>query len=79
MLPSILSTLGFSPSRRVLSLVFHEPSLPWPRSKVLFFLSFFYVLSSMADDVADGLGNMKLTSDEEEIIPISDEGRMQAM
>ena len=33
----------------------------------------------MADDVADGLGNMKLTSDEEEIIPISDEGRMQAM
>ena len=33
----------------------------------------------MADDVADGLGNMKLTSAEEEIIPISDEGRMQAM
>ena len=33
----------------------------------------------MADDVADGLGNMKLTSDEEEIIPISDEGRVQAM
>ena len=28
-----LSTLGFSPSRRVLSLMFHEPSLPWPRSK----------------------------------------------
>ena len=33
----------------------------------------------MADDVADSLGNMKLTSDEEEIIPISDEGRVQAM
>ena len=33
----------------------------------------------MADDVADSLGNMKLTSDEEEIIPIFDEGRVQAM
>ena len=33
----------------------------------------------MADDVAAGLGNMKLTADEEEIIPISDEGRVQAM
>ena len=27
----------------------------------------------MADDVATGLGKMKLTSDEEEVIPISDE------
>ena len=33
----------------------------------------------MADDVANGSGNMKLTSDEEEIIPISDEGRVQAI
>ena len=33
----------------------------------------------MADDVAAELGNMKLTFDEEEIIPISDEGRVQAM
>ena len=33
----------------------------------------------MADDVANGLGNMKLTSDEEEIILISDEGRVQAI
>ena len=33
----------------------------------------------MADDVAAGLGNMKLTSDEEETIPISDEDRVQAM
>ena len=47
--------------------------------RVLFFLSFFCVLSSMADDVAAELGNMKLTFDEEEIIPISDEGRVQAM
>ena len=33
----------------------------------------------MADDVANRLGNMKLTFDEEEIIPISDEGRVQAI
>ena len=33
----------------------------------------------MADDMANGLGNMKLTSDEKEIIPISDEGRVQAI
>ena len=47
--------------------------------RVLIFLSLYGVFSSMADDVADGLGNMKLTSDEEEIILISDEGKMQAM
>uniref|UniRef100_A0A7N2LLP5 DUF4283 domain-containing protein n=1 Tax=Quercus lobata TaxID=97700 RepID=A0A7N2LLP5_QUELO len=33
----------------------------------------------MADDVADGLRNMKLTSDDEEVIPISDEGRLEAL
>ena len=33
----------------------------------------------MADEVIDGLGNMKLTSEEEEIIPISDEGRVEAI
>ena len=33
----------------------------------------------MADDVADDLGNMKLTSDEEEVIPISNEGRLEAL
>ena len=33
----------------------------------------------MADKVIDGLGNMKLTSVEEEIIPISDEGRVEAI
>jgi len=33
----------------------------------------------MADDVVDGLGNMKLTSDEEEIIHIFDEGRLKAL
>ena len=33
----------------------------------------------MADDVADGLGNMKLTYNEEEVIPISDEGRLEAL
>ena len=33
----------------------------------------------MADDVATGLGKMKLTSDEEEVIPISDEGRLEAL
>jgi len=33
----------------------------------------------MADDVATGLGNMKLTSDEEEMIPISNEGRLEAL
>nr|XP_023921435.1 uncharacterized protein LOC112032902 [Quercus suber] len=33
----------------------------------------------MDDDVADGLGNMKLTSDEEEIIPISNDGRLEAL
>ena len=33
----------------------------------------------MADDVATGLGKMKLTFDEEEVIPISDEGRLEAL
>ena len=33
----------------------------------------------MANDVANGLGNMKLMSDEVEIIPISNEGRVQAI
>ena len=33
----------------------------------------------MVDEVADGLGNMKLTSDEEEVIPISDEGKLAAL
>ena len=33
----------------------------------------------MADDVATGLGKMKLTSDEEEVIPIFDEGRLEAL
>ena len=33
----------------------------------------------MADDVATGLGKMKLTSDEEEVIPIYDEGRLEAL
>ena len=29
--------------------------------------------------VATGLGKMKLTSDEEKVIPISDEGRLEAL
>ena len=33
----------------------------------------------MADDVATGLGKMKLTSYEEEVIPILDEGRLEAL
>lgn len=33
----------------------------------------------MEDEVIDGLRNMKLTSEEEEIIPISDEGRLEAI
>ena len=33
----------------------------------------------MVDDVATGLGNMKLTSNEEEVILISDEGRLEAL
>ena len=33
----------------------------------------------MADDVIDGLKNMKLTMDEEEVIGISDEGRLEAI
>ena len=33
----------------------------------------------MVDDVADGLGNMKLTSDKEEIIHIFDEGKLKAL
>ena len=33
----------------------------------------------MTDDVATGLGNMKLTSNEEEVILISDEGRLEAL
>lgn len=32
----------------------------------------------MADEVLDGLGNMRITSEEEEVIPISDEGRLEA-
>ena len=30
---------------------------------------------SMVDEVIDGLGNMKLMFEDEEVIPISDEGR----
>ena len=33
----------------------------------------------MAEDVIDGLENMKLTTDEEEVIAISDEGRVEAI
>ena len=33
----------------------------------------------MANDVIDSLGNMKLTSEEEEVIPISDEGQLEAI
>ena len=33
----------------------------------------------MADDVIDKLENMKLTTEEEEVIPISDEGRLEAI
>lgn len=33
----------------------------------------------MADEVIGGLGNMKLMSDEEEVISISDEGRLEAL
>ena len=33
----------------------------------------------MVDDVATGLGNMKLTSNEEEVILISDESRLEAL
>ena len=33
----------------------------------------------MADDIATGLDNMKLTSNEEEVILISDEGRLEAL
>ena len=47
--------------------------------KASFFFSLFLVFHVMADDVADDLGNMKLTSDEEEVIPISNEGRLEAL
>ena len=33
----------------------------------------------MAEDVIDGLENMKLTIDEEEVIAISNEGRVEAI
>ena len=33
----------------------------------------------MADDVIDKLENMKLTTEEDEVIPISDEGRLEAI
>lgn len=33
----------------------------------------------MADEVLNSLGNMRLTSEEEEVIPISDEGRLEAI
>ena len=33
----------------------------------------------MANDVIDSLENMKLTSEEEEVIPISDEGQLEAI
>ena len=47
--------------------------------RVFFFFSFPGLHVNMADEVIDGLGNMKLTSEEEEIIPISDEGRVEAI
>ena len=33
----------------------------------------------MADEVIDSLGNMRLTYEKEEVIPISDEGRLEAI
>ena len=33
----------------------------------------------MADDVVNSMENMKLTTEEEEVITISDEGRLEAI
>ena len=37
------------------------------------------ILFPMADDVVYGMENIKLTTEEEEVIPISDEGRLEAI
>ena len=52
------SSLSLSRVKRV------PPSLDL-RLRASFFFSLFLIFDIMADDVADGLGNMKLTSDED--------------
>lgn len=39
----------------------------------------FCFITNMADEMADSMEKMKLTSEEEEIIEISDEGRLDAL
>ena len=39
----------------------------------------FFFTINMADDVANSMDRMKLTSEEKEIIAISDEGRLEAI
>ena len=51
-----------------------SPSLGLER-RVLFFV----FIITMADKVADSMDRMKLTSEEEEVITISDEGRVEAL
>ena len=40
---------------------------------------FFVFIITMADKVADSMDRMKLTSEEEEVITIFDEGRVEAL
>ena len=51
-------------------------SLSWPRAKGIIFLS---LEAKMADEVIDSLEKMKLTTEEEEIIAISDNGRLEVI
>ena len=50
-------------------------SFPWSSTKGIVLLSH----KIMANDVVDSMEKMKLTSEEEEIIAISDEGRLEAL
>ena len=50
-------------------------SLPWPVRRVL--LLFF--TTNMVDEMTDSMEKMKLTSEEEEVIEISDEGILEAL
>lgn len=39
----------------------------------------FFIVAKMAEDIINGMVNMKLTSDEEEDIQVSEEGRMNGV
>ena len=82
-LPEKNILLESSLPRGALSLVYTSFLPPLTQGQGIF--SFFYLQLgerysfTMADDVVNSMENMKLTTEEEEVITISDEGRLEAI